>query len=104
MAKTSEPKLGLAVMQVLASRPENKASVRTLIRYVPDFITLTAEDHNPSTIRKGEEMWEQRVRNLKSHDKASGNVLAEGYVKHIRRAMYQLTKAGRLHLKNKGLL
>ena len=104
MAKTSEPKLGLAVMQVLATRENGEAIIRTLIRYVPDYVNLTAQDHELSDKRPGEEMWEQRVRNLKSHDTALGNVIAEGYVKRIGRGRYQLTKAGRRHLKNKGLV
>ena len=104
MAKTPERKLGLAVMQVLASRPNHLATVRVLIKYVPDFITLSDEDRLPSHKRPGEEMWEQRVRNLKSHSTSEGNVIAEGYVKHVKRATYQLTDAGVLHLKNKGLL
>jgi hypothetical protein len=104
MAKTSEPVLGLAVMQVLASRPNGQANVRTLIHNVPDYVNLSKEDHESSGTRRLEEMWEQRVRNLKSHDKVSGNVIAEGYVEHVGRGLYRLTKAGRLHLQNKGLI
>ena len=104
MAKTTEPKLGLAVMQVLASRPNRTASVRTLIKYVPSYIKLTAEDQEPSQTREGEEMWEQRVRNLKSHDKTSGNVIGEGFVEHVGRGIYSLTESGELYLKRKGLI
>lgn len=104
MAKTSEPALGLAVMQVLASRSNGEATVRTLIRDVPNYVNLTAEDHETSTTRRSEEMWEQRVRNLKSHDKTPGNVIAEGYVKHIGKGRYHLTEGGRLNLKHKGLI
>ena len=104
MAKTPERKLGLAVMQVLASRQGHKAHVRTLIRRVPDYIALTEEDQEQSETRPNEEVWEQRVRNLKSHDKSEGNVINDGYVNHIGRGMYQLTEGGILHLKHKGLL
>ncbi len=103
MAMTSEPRLGLAVMQVLASQPKGEATVRVLIRHVPEYINLTADDHKASTTRPNEEMWEQRVRNLKSHDTTRGNVLAEGFVEHIGRGRYRLTKAGWLHLRHKGL-
>lgn len=102
--KTTERKLGLGVMQILANRQEGKGSVRTLIKYVPDYVQLTDVDREPSTTRRGEEMWEQRVRNLKSHDKTAGNVLAEGFVKHVGRGVYQLTQAGWMHLEHKGLL
>ena len=104
MAKTSEPKLGLAVMQVLATRENGEAIMRTLIRYVPDYVNLTAQDHELSGTRPGEEMWEQRVRNLKSHDKAAGNVIGEGLVERIGYGRYRLTKAGWSHLKHKRLI
>ena len=92
--KTSEPDLGRAVMKVLADEPGQTATVRVLVKRVPEFIDLTEEDHEPSGKRPGEEMWEQRVRNLKSHDKTIGNVMAEGLVKNIARGRYRLTEAG----------
>jgi hypothetical protein len=103
MAKTSEPKLGLAVMRVLAGEPNGEATIRTLIKKVPEFVGLTEEDQKPSDTRPHEEMWEQRVRNLKSHDKTPGNVIGEGFVAHVGRGRYGLTETGWLHLKNKGL-
>lgn len=99
MAKTTERKLGFAVMQVLATRPDGCATVRTLIKHVPEYVNLTEDDHQQSLTRPNEEMWEQRVRNLKSHDTAAGNVIGEGYVKHVGRGKYCLTKAGWVHLK-----
>ncbi|GHD58348.1 hypothetical protein GCM10017083_41180 [Thalassobaculum fulvum] len=104
MAKTSERELGLAVMQVLASRSEHKAHVRTLIKNVPNYVTLTDDDRNQSATRPNEEVWEQRVRNLKSHHKSDGNVIKDGYVEHAGRGMYKLTDVGVLHLRSKGLL
>lgn len=104
MAKTTEPVLGLAVMRVLEAQPNGEATVRTLIRYVPDYVKLTADDHTPSETRPNEEMWEQRVRNLKSHYKTPGNVIAEGFVEHIGRGRYKLTEAGQLHLGHKNLV
>ena len=104
MAKTSEPALGLAVMQVLATRQGGEADVRTLVKEVPNYVTLTAEDQEQSDTRGNEEMWEQRVRNLKSHDTAQGNVIGEGFVERVGRGLYRLTEAGWSHLKNKGLI
>jgi hypothetical protein len=103
MAITSEPELGLAVMQVLAECPNGEAIVRTLIHNVPKFVNLTADDKKQSTTRRHEQIWEQRVRNLKSHDKVPGNVIGEGFVAHVGRGRYQLTKSGWLHLQHKGL-
>jgi hypothetical protein len=103
MAKTSEPALGLAVMQVLSTQDGGEATVRILIRNVPSYVNLTADDRKKSDTRPHEEMWEQRMRNLKSHDTTPGNVIAEGFVDHVGRGRYRLTKAGWTHLKNKKL-
>ena len=67
--KTTEPVLGQAVLKVLADEPNETATIRTMVKRVPDFLALTDEDQIPSGKRVGERMWEQRVRNLKSHDK-----------------------------------
>ena len=104
MAITSEPVFGMAVMQVLAVQPNGEATVRTLIQHVTDYVNLTVDDQQPSDLRPNEEMWEQRVRNLKSHDKTPGNVIAEGFVEHVGRGRYRLTEAGWLHLKHEGLV
>lgn len=101
--KTTESVLGLAVMQVLTTEPNGEANVRTLIRRVPEFVNLTDDDHAQSETREHEEVWEQRVRNLKSHHKTAGNVIAEGFVTHVGRGRYRLTDNGWAHLKNKGL-
>ena len=91
-------------MQVLAAQPNGEATVRTLIQHVPDYVNLTADDRQPSDTRLNEELWEQRVRNLKSHDKTPRNVIARGFVKHVGRGRYRLTETGFLHLKDKGLV
>jgi hypothetical protein len=103
MTKTPEPEFGLAVMQTLASEGGGEATVRTLIKRVPEFLKLTPDDQVQSDTRPHEEVWEQRVRNLKSHDKTPGNVIAEGYVAHVGRGRYRLTEGGWLRLKQKGL-
>ena len=90
-------------MQVLASQPKGEGTVKTLVKHVPEYVALTDEDRLPSEKRPNEEMWEQRVRNLKSHDKTPGNVIAEGFVEPIGKGKYCLTEAGWLHLKHKNL-
>ena len=81
MAKTSEPKLGLAVMQVLLASPDSEATVRTLINKAPNYVRLTAQDKEQSPTRPAEQMWEQRVRNLKSHyNENGGDKLVHGSV------------------------
>lgn len=100
MAKTSEPELGRAVMRFLKTRPGHQATMRVIIKRLSSHITLTSEDLEPSGKRLGEAMWEQRVRNLKSHSATPGNVIAEGYVERPSRGNYRLTASGALHLKS----
>jgi hypothetical protein len=102
MPKTTESVLGMAVMRVLAGEKKGDATVRVLVKKVPNFVNLSVEDKAPSLTRPLEEMWEQRVRNLKSHDKTEGNVIAEGLVEHVSRGKYRLTDAGWQLMKKKG--
>lgn len=81
-------------MEVLAREPKYEASIRTLIKKIPNYVKLTADDTKPSLTRGSEQMWEQRVRNLKSHSTSPGNVIAEGYVQHVGRGRYRLTTSG----------
>ncbi len=90
-------------MQVLSTQPSGDATVQTLIRNVPSYVKLTPDDLKQSGTRPNEKIWEQRVRNLKSHDKNKGNVICEGFVEHVGRGRYRLTKAGWTHLKGKNL-
>jgi len=104
MAKTSESEIGRAVMQILANQPNREASVQTMIKRMPGQLNLTEDDLKPSETRPNEVIWEQRVRNLRSHHKTVGNVIAEGFVERVGRGRYRLTDAGLLHLKNVGLV
>ncbi len=70
----------------------------------PDHVKLTTDDQEPSDARKGEEMWEQQVRNLKSHDTTPGNILHEGFADRPKKGTYRITQAGLSHLRHKGLV
>jgi len=104
MVKTTEWLIGIAVMRVLATCPNGEATVRYLIQHVPDYVTLMKEDRERSWTRPNEEMWEQQVRNLKSHGKTRGNVIAEGYVQHVGWGRYRLSEAGWRYLRNRQLI
>jgi hypothetical protein len=101
MEITTEPYLGWAVMQVLSTQPSGEATVRALVKGVPHYVKLTPSDVARSNSRPREATWEQRVRNLKSHHKAKGNIFAEGYVAYVGRGRYRLTPAGWKRLGNK---
>jgi len=100
--RTSEPEISVAVLRICADSPSGTATIRQLKRLIPDYINLTKEDRQPSATRKGEELWEQIVRNIVSHGnkKAEGN-LTEGYAEHAP-GKITITQSGRTHLKNMG--
>ncbi|MGE0830888.1 MAG: hypothetical protein AB7O04_16260, partial [Hyphomonadaceae bacterium] len=93
--------VGEAAMWNLALMPNHEASVRDLTLELPDALELSATDRAPSRTRKGEEVWEQQVRNLVSHRKVPGNIVREGYAEY-RRGKLRLTAAGALHLGSQG--
>jgi hypothetical protein len=91
---TSESEIAIAVLQVLATRPNGEATFAVLKLEVPKHIQLTAEDQRQSTTRPNEEMWEQRLRNITSHKASPGNVIHEGYAEEIPGGL-RLTPTGR---------
>ena len=100
--RVGELDVGIAVLQILASQPDGRATFKKLKQDVPKYLNLSEEDHVKSTTRPNEEMWEQLIRNIQSHHGSIGNIIHEGYAVHIKSVGYQITDAGRLYLKNKG--
>lgn len=94
MARTTEARIGDAVLRILATQPNGEASIAKLKRELPTQIPLSAEDHAPSPTRNNEEVWEQQVRNLVSHRTATGNIVAEGYATYRPRWL-KITDIGR---------
>jgi len=95
MARITEAEVGHAVLQILAARPNGRATVKVLKNEVLKYLTLSAEDRIDSETRTNEEIWEQQVRNLKSHKKVDGNIFHSGYVVSVGRGVWQITDAGR---------
>ncbi|MFT8933513.1 hypothetical protein [Acetobacter syzygii] len=50
---------------------------------IPNYVKLSAANLAASTIRPGEPMWYQLVRNIKSHDTNPGNFIHDGYLIHV---------------------
>ncbi len=98
MARITESQVGIAVLNILAARPNGEATVEVLKVELPKHITLSADDQTGSVTRTNEEIWEQQVRNLKSHETTVGNIFHEGYVKVVARGVWQITPVGRLHI------
>jgi restriction endonuclease Mrr len=99
--RTTEAEISEAVLRILNETPNGEASTDHLKRRLPDFVKLTDGDRAQSDTRQNEELWEQIVRNIVSHKKAEGNIVAEGLANSPSRGKLRITDAGRLHVKNK---
>ena len=95
MVRVQEPNIGKAVLDILASQPNGRATVATIKKELPKHVTLSSSDQKGSITRTNEELWEQQVRNLRSHKNTPGNIFAEGYVRWVSRGVWELTDAGR---------
>jgi hypothetical protein len=93
--RISETEIGRAILRIAAGCPDGIATFPRLKRDIPTEIRLSTEDRRQSPTRHNEEVWEQQIRNIKSHHDAPGNIICEGYVRHIPRVGYQITDAGR---------
>lgn len=100
--RTSESEIALATLRVAAGQQNSIASYDTLRKEIPNYINLSDDDHQQSQTRQNEEVWEQKIRNIKSHYDVPGNILCEGYAEHISRTGYKITTAGRAYLTRKG--
>jgi len=93
--RSTESEISEAVLKALAATHSGEATHKYLRQHVPTFISLTPGDRAPSETRDGEELWEQIVRNIKSHAGAPGNYITEGYLSAPSRGRLRLTPAGR---------
>jgi hypothetical protein len=97
---TSEAELSEAVLRILSVEPSGQATYSYLIATIRKTINLTVADKAPSLKRPLEEMWEQRVRNIRSHQGSSGNYITDGLLKGIKGGL-KITEAGSRHLAKK---
>ena len=94
----SEPDAAIAVLRILAEQPNGQARVKTLKDRLPEYATITEEDQTQSVTRPNEEIWEQRVRNIRSHHDRPGNLFYEGYVDRPALGIWRITAEGRRYL------
>lgn len=97
--RLEEAEVNRVVLDILANQPLGRAVVRVIRQEVPKYIKLTLGDKAGSVTRKNEQLWEQQVRNLRSHQLSKGNVFYEGLVFSPWRGLWQLTPAGWAHVK-----
>lgn len=97
--RLEEAEVNRVVLEILAGQPNGRATVKTIRAEVPNHVRLTSGDQTDSITRENEELWEQQVRNLKSHENVPGNVFHEGLVRWVRRGVWELTDAGWAHVR-----
>lgn len=92
--QTTEAELSEFVLTILRGQPGGEATIEFLIGAIRKMGVITADDQTPSGTREGEEIWEQRVRNIRSHAASENNYINQGYLEGITNG-YRITPAGR---------
>lgn len=98
--RVNETEVADAVLEILSSSASSEAAIATLVRELPHHLDLSEADRTPSKTRRNEEVWEQQVRNITSHQKSPGNFIYEGYLEPVKGGL-RITDRGRLRLKHK---
>ena len=101
--RVTEHDVAHAACWALAPRVGREGSMQILKKEIPKYLKLSAADLKGSTTRRNEAMWEQQIRNITSHHKSPGNFIYEGFLARVDGGL-QLTDAGLLRLKHKGLV
>lgn len=92
---TTEHEIAEAVLKILANTTTGEAKLAYLKKRISNYVSLTPTDRKMSETRPNEEMWEQRLRNIRSHRKNVGNYIHEGYLTSPSRGRLRITEAGR---------
>lgn len=95
----SENQVAYVAIQIAANQSNGIATFKRIKSDLPKYIDLSPEDRRMSKTRPREEVWEQRIRNIKSHYQSEGNYICEGYLEHVPRSGYRITERGRRYLK-----
>lgn len=93
--RVTENQVALAVCQIAAGQQSGVATFARLKRDIPNHLRLSADDTATSVTRPNEEMWEQQIRNIKSHSSVPGNYINDGYLEHVPKVGYRVTPSGR---------
>lgn len=101
--RVTEHDVADAACKVLVNEPNHAATIKKLVKTIPDLLRLSSADLRRSTTRPNEALWEQQIRNIQSHHKSPGNFIYEGFLERVKGGL-RLTDAGELRLKHKGFI
>jgi hypothetical protein len=94
LSGVTEDEIAFAVVQIAAMRSDGIATFDRIRNEIPKLVKLRTDDTAQSLTRPNEAMWEQKVRNIKSHYKSEGNFIHDGYLTHVPRIGYRVTPRG----------
>lgn len=97
MAAT-EDDIAIGVMLIANAQANDICTFKRAYSEIPTVVKLSGGNLAPSETRPGELMWEQLVRNIKSHDKSPDNFIRRGLLEHVPRVGYRITPKGRKYL------
>ena len=92
-----EKDIARGVMRIAAAQDSGICTFKRAYAEIPNHITLSAGNKALSRKRPGEVMWQQIVRNIKSHN--NGEFIGTGLLVHVPRVGYRITNKGRAALK-----
>ena len=99
--RIGEADLTVPALQAARDQPNGQISTTKLIIEMRKRVPLNPEDEIGLEGRQ-DDRFSQIVRNIKSHNKTPGNLIAEGFFVAIPRG-FRLTDAGRAFLDGKGV-
>lgn len=97
--RSTENEIALTILAIAADQASEIATFHRIRKELPERMSLTDGDKKKSTTRHRERMWEQLIRNIKSHHESPGNFIYDGYLEHVPKSGYRITDKGRRHLK-----
>ena len=100
MTRVTENEIANIVLSVAVKQPNGIATFDQIRDQVPKYVNLSCEDLRQSLTRRNETIWEQQIRNIQSHHNASENFIQKGYLEHVPKVGYRITKKGRKYLEN----
>lgn len=100
--RTPESEMRIAALQVARSKPNGIATTTQIKEEIGKYVDLTPEDRVPSKTRPNEQMYQQIVGNIISHQDSQTNIFARGLAVYTGDGI-QITQAGIDFLQRRGL-
>lgn len=100
--RTPESEMRIGALQVARSKPNGIATTTQLKEEIGNFVHLTPQDLVRSKTRNNEQMYQQIVANIISHEKSQTNIFAKGLAVYTGDGI-QITQTGRDFLNKRGL-